>query len=335
MAVVASSRGRDFLDARLLVTSVTMKAGMGTREGVACLSVVIESPARPAVGVVATGAIDSQAACVMSVIVAALARNRGIFKGLRAMAFLACHHGMETDKWEARKVVIEGNFATPPGLVMALLTTATELPFVGVILAVARNACGRQFVTIEITGVARRAFDIHVFTVEWKFGVFVVIELNRLPGLGGMTGLAIAAVPTSMRVLQAVARYAGPGQVLVALAGVAQGARNIAVRAYERKPRLAVIEGFHLAPTVFAVASITLLTQTSLVWINGSVTVDAAGRCDTEFGIFCMTAIAARSFMATCEREIGERVVECLPIQLNDIGCAPLVFHVAMLALVD
>ena len=64
------------------------------------------------------------------------AGRRRILESQRPMAFLAGYDGVPTDERKPRQVVIEGNYAAPARLSVALLAAAAELTFVPVILAV-------------------------------------------------------------------------------------------------------------------------------------------------------------------------------------------------------
>jgi hypothetical protein len=53
------------------------------------------------------------------------------------MAFLAGNRNMQTYEGESRQVMIECNVLTPALLVMALVTLAAQLSFMGIVLAMA------------------------------------------------------------------------------------------------------------------------------------------------------------------------------------------------------
>ena len=166
-----------------------------------------------------------------------------------------------------------------------------------------------------------------------KLGCLVVIEVHRLPLVCIVAGLAFGAVSCAVGILQPVARDAGRGEVLVKLAGVAGRAGNGLVCAHQRKRGLAVVERLDAAPSVLAVASIALLAETALVGIDRLVTVEAASRCISELHRLHMTAVATRRLVGTLEIEIREGVIECFPVELNDVRTPPLVIRVAVLAI--
>jgi hypothetical protein len=61
----------------------------------------------------------------------------GILEGSRAMAFLTGNGSMQTYEGESRQIMVKCNILTPAFLVVALVTVAAELSFMGVVLAVA------------------------------------------------------------------------------------------------------------------------------------------------------------------------------------------------------
>lgn len=180
---------------------------------------------------------------------------------------------------------------------------------------------------------AALAGDLRVAAAERKSRRLVVIEADRRPLLGCVTGFTTLAVPTRMLVLQTVAGDAGARKILVAFSGVAFPACNLAVCANERKLRLTVIKGLDPAPSLLGVTAVACLTQTPLVAINGLVTVEATRGGPTELSVLCMAAVAAYPLVGAQQREVGVCMVEGLAIELNDVESAPLVVSVTDLAL--
>ena len=88
----------DILDG---VAGVAVEPAMRPRQRILRLAVVIEAPARPAIGIVTTCTIGSQPALVALVLVAACAGNPRIFERSRAMALLAGYDGMPADQGES------------------------------------------------------------------------------------------------------------------------------------------------------------------------------------------------------------------------------------------
>lgn len=67
------------------------------------------------------------------------------------------------------------------------------LPLVNIVFAVAGVTLRRQFLFIEVTGVACATLDIGVFTEQRIMRLPRVIERDAVPSLGHMTGVALTA----------------------------------------------------------------------------------------------------------------------------------------------
>jgi hypothetical protein len=63
------------------------------------------------------------------------------------------------------------------------------------------------------------------------------------------------------------------------------------------------------------------------------VAVEAAAGCASEFDFWGVTAVASHLLVTACELEVREGVVERLLIELNDVGCPPLMVGVAAVAI--
>src|SRR4029453_14321615 len=161
----------------------------------------------------------------------------------------------------------------------------------------------------------------------------VVVEADGRPLGRRVAGLALAAIAPGMLVLQAVAGVTGAGQTLVAFAGVALGAGDLLVGGHQREPRLAMVEGFHAPPGLFAATAFALLAQPAFVGVDRPVAVEAAPGRLAVFRVLYMATVAACAFVRPCQGEIGKSVVEGFAIELNDVEVAPLVFGVTGLAL--
>ncbi len=74
---------------------------------------------------------------MMLVPVAGGARKRRVLKPQGAMAFFARHDSMASDQRKSRDVVVEGRYAAPIVLAMALSATHAELAVVPIVLAMA------------------------------------------------------------------------------------------------------------------------------------------------------------------------------------------------------
>ena len=86
-------------------------------------------------------------------------------------------------------------------------------------------------------------------------------------------------------------------------------------------------------PSLLGVAVIAFLAQPALVRIVCFVTAETAPGGLAVFHALCMAAIAACSLVGTHQCEVGERMVEGLAIELNNVELTPFVLGVARLAL--
>jgi hypothetical protein len=319
----------DILDG---VAGVAVEPAMRSRQRILRLAVVIETPARPPIGIVTTCAIGAQPALVVVVLVAASTDNPRVLERRRAMTFLAGYNRMPADQREPGQVVIECGRSAPTGVAVASLAAAAQLPFMRVVLLVARHAAGRELVVEEVAGVTRFALGLRVSAFQRKLRP-VVIEPNGPPPGLIVTGLAFWAISAGVNVLYAVTLDACSGQICVPLAGMTIRAGNAPVRALKRKPRGTVIERLYAPPRVLAVAAVAFLAEPTLVLIGPPVTVHASRRRTTKLRRAHMTLVASRRPVRALQLEVRERVVEGLPVELDDVGVSPFVIGVAVPAI--
>ena len=84
----------------------------------------------------------------MFVAVATCASCWGILERSRFVTLLARDNRMLPQKRETREIVIVGHLLTPGVLIVALPAIGAQLPFVGIVLLVAGDACRRKLVAI-------------------------------------------------------------------------------------------------------------------------------------------------------------------------------------------
>ena len=149
--------------------------------------------------------IRPQTALMMAVPVAGAATQRRAFEQLRAMAVLARHHGMASNQRKSSNVVIEGRYPAPTGLRVTLLAAIAKVAFVSIVLSVTRHTIGRQFVAIEIPGMATVALDPRMRTSQRVFRRLVMVKANRAPLARIVAGFALGAVPSGVNILNPVA----------------------------------------------------------------------------------------------------------------------------------
>ena len=105
-------------------------------------------------------------------------------------------------------------------------------------------------------------------------------------------------------------------------------ARNLAVRAHQREPRLGVIVGLDPPPGFLAVTALARRAESSLVRVIALVAVEAASGRLAVLLALRMTAVAADPLVRPRQHEICERMIERLAIDLDDIERASLVIRV-------
>jgi hypothetical protein len=289
---------------------------------------VIKAPPLPTIRVVAERTVRAQATCMKLVRVTGGASQRRALEQQRAMAFLARYDRMAPYQRKSGDVVIEGLYLTPTGFSVTLLAAATKLAFVPIILAVASHTARCQLVAIEIAGMAGIALDLRVRGSQWKFRRLVMIEANRAPLVLVVAGLAFGAVSSGVNILNPVAIDARGANPFVAFANMACGAEDGAMCTLEGELGLVMIERFDTLPCRLDMAIVTCLSKAPFVWIARLMTIEAASGRVAELDRLRMTAAALHGFVSIAQLEIRKCVIECLTIELNDVGISPLMIGV-------
>jgi hypothetical protein len=315
------------------VAGLAVETAMGTGQRVARLRVVIKAPAFPTIRIVTRPAVWPQAPLMMLIAVAGVAVQQRAFEHQRAMALLASDHGMASNQRKSSDVVVEGRYTTPTGLSVALLAATAKAAVMPIILLVARHASGCQFVAIEVSCVAGIAFDLRMRASQWKFRRLVMVEMNRFPLCRRVAAFALCAVSSGVNVLNPMTVGAHGAEVLVALANMASGAGHGLVCALEWKPGRAVVEWLDLAPSRFAMATVAFFAKAPLVRIVRLMTVEAASGRLAEFCRRRVTAAARNRLVRVSELEIRRCMIECLAVQLDDVGASSLVIGMTMVAI--
>ena len=228
--------------------------------------------------------------------------------------------------------MIERGCAAPILLAVASLAANTKLGVVPIILAMARDTCGRQLIAIQLTGVARIALDLCMSGPEGKFRVLIVIKADRAPHVLLVASSALGTVPPSMDILNSVAIDARCANSLVAFANMACRAGDIAVRTLQRKSGLAVVERLCARPCGFAMTIVARFPQTPLMWIFRLMAIEAAPRCVAELYILSVTAAALQRLVGVSKFEIRGCVIKYLAIKQDDVSISPLVIGVTISA---
>ncbi len=249
------------------------------------------------------------------------------------MAILAGDRRVQADQREARHVVVERHLLTPTLLVVALLAPHAKLPFVRIVLLVARHAGHREFLAIDVALVARFALLGGMASPQRETRILRVIETGGLPGLRPVARLAFHTVPATVHVLDLMTGDARGRQPLVALAGMTTSADDLGMRARERELRFGMIERLDLAPRFLRVAPVAGLAQPTLVAIVLLVAIETSPRRIAKFLGRDMTAVAGNTLVRAFQIEIREGMIEHLPVELDDVGRAALVIGVTAPAL--
>lgn len=127
--------------------------------------------------------------------------------------------------------MVEGDLLSPFRFVVATLAPLPELALMRVVGFVASDACGCEFVLIQVSFVATLAFNVFVGALERKLRRLGVIETYSLPLGGGVAGLAFLSVASTVRILDLMAIDAGVRQIFVMFADMTNSALHLAMAA--------------------------------------------------------------------------------------------------------
>ncbi|MEQ1694230.1 MAG: hypothetical protein ABL901_00175 [Hyphomicrobiaceae bacterium] len=293
---------------------------------------VVESPERPAIGIMTNAARRTQPAFVPRVFVAGLASKRRILEPLRAVTFFARNTGMEPNERKPCHVVVKFDLLAPTGFLVTLLAFRTKLALMRVAFRMAARARHWQLILVEIAQVAGFTFRLGVQSPQREFRCLVVIKVDDAPFLVGVTRVAFGAVFPGVFVLQSVTRNAGEREPGIPFSGMATGADNLLVRTKQREFRFGVVKGFCLPPHIFIVALVAGVAEPVLMRISQLVTVHAAAGSGT-IGLFLnMAADAGRCAVRTLQVEVCHLVIKSFSIKQHDLGIAAFVIGMTDLA---
>ena len=315
------------------VAGVTIEAAMRPSQRVTRLRVMIKAPPHPTIRIMAERAVRTQATLMMLVGVAGRAIQRRALKRQRAVAFLTSYDGVASNQRKSSDVVIEGLYLAPTGFSVTLLTAATKLALVPIVLPVTRYTARCQLVAIEIAGMARIALDLRMRGSQRKFRRLVMIEEIRFPLVLFVTGLAFSAVSSGVNILNPVAIDACRADPLVTFANMARRAGNGAMCALEPELGLIVVERFDTTPYRLAVTIVARFPEPALVRIVHLMTVEAASRRVAEFYCLRVTVAALHGFVSVPQLKIRKRMIEGLAIKQDYVGVSPLMISVTMVAI--
>ena len=170
------------------MTVTATETGMFPGQRKLCLLAVIELPERPAIGVMAAGALLAEPAFVNVLgTMTCEAFDRRIAIGTRRMAFLAGNAGVQPDERKSRKVVVEPDVVPPPGLLVARLAVAPHRAGVGVVGRMAAMAVLGHRLLLYDAGMAAVAGQFLVGTAQLEPGARRVIIGRDSPFLLAVT----------------------------------------------------------------------------------------------------------------------------------------------------
>jgi len=193
VAACAGRRRGEFAGHGPGVAGKALQALVGTVENEFGALVVIKIPTLPVGRVVAGLAARSEFAFVHVILVVAPDTVRsGVLELGCLVALLAFDLDVFAKERETRQAVVElADF--PAFLVVAAVTLLAFLAFVLVVLLVAGKTDGRQFLFIQVAGMAAVALGPGVLATQRVLGFAIVIEGDRLPVACGVAAVAFLA----------------------------------------------------------------------------------------------------------------------------------------------
>ena len=223
-------------------------------------------------------------------------------------------------------VVIEAR-GLPDSRTVTLCAGCAIAPVVNVVTAVACKAvaCGdRLHAPPCMTALApgRR-----VGASQREARVAGMVEGGLLPAGRAVTRFAPRAVAPLVCVVECMAARAVPGRVGVALTGVTDRAFHFLVLSGERKLRLGMVEARFL-PAALDVAVRACRSKLAPVRVGLAVARSAVRLRLAEWLSRRVAPGARDTRVGADQREVGEVVVERLPIETHDVCVAPEVFGV-------
>ena len=156
----------------------------------------------------------------MIILMTARTDDRGSLERGGLMAFLARHDRVPAYQRKTSQIVIETGPLSPAGVLVAFFTLDSKLPLMWIVLLVARDATGCQFLAkkADVTGVA---LDLHMRAAQGIL-CFVMIEPRLFPVILPVTCFTFGPIAASVNILNFVACDACCADTGVSLAGVAE-----------------------------------------------------------------------------------------------------------------
>jgi len=261
------------------VVSVAIGAhrlGVATNEREGGL-VMVEYDLAPAAGRVATSTVGTEGSLVFIVfLVAGDTRSGCALVDVVDVAIGAHRLRMDTREREGSLAMVEGGNLLPVAGDVATGAVGAECTLVFIVFLVAGDTrSGRAL--IDVVGVATGTDYINVGAGEREGGL-AVVKSDLLPRAGGVAACTVGTKGSLMRVILLMTGDTRGRRTLVDVIAVATGADRFSVGTGEREGGLAMVEGRDLLPVAGDVATSTVGTKLTEMFLRLGVACHARGR---------------------------------------------------------
>jgi len=236
---------------------------------------------------------------------------------MRAIQFMLCV-----------AVMLKGDL-NPFSYDVAAITLGTEVSFVRIVIQMTGDAFQLQLIAEWIVVVAVFAGQVPVAAFERELRIPPMVEACVVPRFGIVASAAILSAPALVNV---VCRMAGITVIRCSverIIPVAVLARDIPVSAQQGIICSVVIKT-DVGPGIRAVAVGANLAHDPIMCIVICVTGYALARRITMFRFRNMTAVALDLEVSTQQVKIGQFVIKCFLVQVNDIRVASFMIGVTI-----
>lgn len=273
------------------MTGVALNVQMSTLQRKVCLPVVVELPLQPVHRVVAQGAVFREATRMRVAVVMAFGTlRRCIAKNVGLVARVALFVRVCAEQWKPRQAVIEEDLVGPRVFVMAVEAGRALGTLVRVVFLVAREAVGLRFDLEDRLDMTGLAFDQFMSTLQRVLGVYIMVEVNRGPGIAGV---ACLTGRSEMAFVVVVFEMAGDARdvhfVVERVLVVAVTAGQLRVPSFEGEARVARVIELGIGPAGRCVAVSAFLSAAAIVRIVFGMAVETCRRRCLEGLVFMAT----------------------------------------------
>lgn len=155
-----------------------------------------------------------------------------------------------------------------------------------------------------------------------------MVESRLFPVLRLVATTAIRPVFSFVRVIDLVTCMAILREALVTVIGVAQPTGSLLMGSGQWKIRVPGVIEFNVGPACLLMTGNTILAETPTMKIILLMTGHTLTRCFMEIPFVIMTITAGQSCMSVFEHEISKIVIECFPVEPDDVVAPSLVLDV-------